>query len=238
LQSVNLELNQKMAKKSEEETIVDVGEAFSKTELFIEQNKKNLLTILGVIIVVVGGYYAYKYWYVAGEETKARTEMFKAEQYFEKDSIKKAINGDGTASGFLQIADDYSVTPSGNLAEYYLGLCYLKTGKFEDAIEHLKKFDGNDVIVGPLATAAIGDANMELGKTDEAITYYLKAAEQKSNNFDTPMCLKKAAMANEEKGNYADAVKLYERIKNEFPETSEGRDMEKYIARAKTLGNL
>jgi hypothetical protein len=50
--------------------------------------------------------------------------------------------------------------------------------------------------------------------------------------------LKKAAMANEEKANYADAVKLYERIKNEFNETQEGRDVEKYIARAKALGNL
>ncbi len=233
-----IRIKQKMAKQITDEPIVDVGQAFTKTELFIEQNKKNLLTILGVIIVIVGGYYAYKYWYVAGQETEARTKMFKAEQYFEKDSINKAINGDGTDDGFIQIADDYGLTPSGNLAEYYLGVCYLKTGKFEDAIEHLKSFDGDDVIVGPLAIAAIGDANMELGKTDDAISYYLKAAEQHSNNFDTPLCLKKAALANEEKGNYPDAVKLYERIKNEYPETTEGKDMDKYIARAKTLGNL
>ena len=227
-----------MAKKIEDEPIVDVAEAFSKTELYIEQNKKSLMIIAGVIIVLVGGYFAYKYWYVAGEETKARTEMFKAEQYFEKDSLNKAINGDAASSGFLKIADDYSITPSGNLAEYYLGMCYLKQGKFEDAIEHLKSFSSKDQIVAPLATAAIGDANMELGKTDDAIIYYLKAAEQNPNNFDTPICLKKAAMANEEKGNYADAVKIYERIKNEYPETTEGREVEKYIARAKTLGNL
>ena len=239
MQSVNLEQNKKMAKKIEDEPIVDVAEAFSKTELYIEHNKKSLMTIAGVIIVLVGGYFAYKYWYVAGEEVKARAEMFKAEQYFEKDSLNLAINGDKkSSSGFLQIASDYSITPSGNLAEYYLGMCYLKQGKYEDAIEHLKSFSSKDQIVAPLATAAIGDANMELGKTDEAITYYLKAAEQNTNNFDTPICLKKAAMANEEKGNYADAVKLYERIKNEFAETSEGREIDKYIARAKTLGNL
>ncbi len=239
MQSVNLEQNKKMAKKIEDEPIVDVAEAFSKTELYIEQNKKSLMSIAGVIIVLVGGYFAYKYWYVAGEEVKARAEMFKAEQYFEKDSLNLAINGDKkSSSGFLQIASDYSITPSGNLAEYYLGMCYLKQGKYEDAIEHLKSFSSKDEIVAPLATAAIGDANMELGKTDEAITFYLKAAEQNTNNFDTPICLKKAAMANEEKGNYIDAVKLYERIKNEFAETSEGREIDKYIARAKTLGNL
>lgn len=227
-----------MAQELKDEPIVDVEQAFSKTELYIEQNKKSLLIILAAIIALAGGYYAYKYWYVAGEETKARTEMFKAEDYFAKDSLDKAINGDGVAIGFTQIADDYSITPSGNLAQYYLGICYLKKGKFEDAIEHLKAFDSNDQVVGPVATGAIGDANMELGKTDEAIIFYLKAAEQNTNKFTAPIYLKKAAMANEDKGNFAEAIKLYERIKNEFAETMEGKEMDKYIARAKALGNL
>ncbi|MCE3278405.1 MAG: hypothetical protein K0S44_596, partial [Bacteroidetes bacterium] len=208
-------------------------------ELFIENNKKSLVLIIGAIAVLVGGYFAYKYWYVAGEETKAQAEMFKAEQYFEKDSLDKAMNGDGNlVMGFSQIVDEYSITPSGNLAEYYLGMCLLKKGQYEEAITHLQSFDGNDQIVAPIATGAIGDANLELGKTEEAITFYLKAAEQNNNKFTTPIYLKKAAMANEDKGNYADAVKLYERIQNEFAETTEGKDMEKYIARAKALGNI
>ena len=228
-----------MAKEISDAPIVDVEQAFSKTELYIEQNKKMLLIVAGVIIALVGGYMAYKYWYVAGEEVDARKDMYKAEDYFGKDSLNYAMNGDKNGSiGFVQIVEDYSITPSGNLAEYYLGMCYLKKGQFEDAITHLESFSGKDQIVGPLATAAIGDANMELGKVDEAITYYLKAAEQNNNNFDTPICLKKAGMAYEEKQNYADAIKIYERIKNEFSETIEGKEMDKYIARAKVLGNL
>jgi tetratricopeptide (TPR) repeat protein len=228
-----------MAKEINDEPILDVEQAFSRTELYIEQNKKSLLIIFGVIVVLVGGYFAYKLWYVAGEETAARTEMFKAEAYFGQDSLNLAMNGDNKgAKGFIDIVDEYSITPSGNLAEYYLGICYLKKGQFEDAITHLEEFDGKDEMVGPLATAAIGDANMELGKVDEAITYYLKAAEQNNNNFDTPICLKKAAMAYEDKQNYADAIKIYERIKNEFSETLEGKEMDKYISRAKVLGNL
>ena len=227
-----------MSEKNTDEPIVDVAEAFSKTELFIEKNKKTLILVFGAVVVLVGGYFAYKYWYVAGEEEKARTEMFKAEDYFGKDSINKAMNGDGVALGFTQIVDEYGITPSGNLAEYYLGICYLKKGQFEDAIEHLEAFNSKDQMVAPEATGAIGDANMELGKVDEAITYYLKAAEQKPNKFITPIYLKKAALAYEEKANYADAVKIYERIKNEFAETIEGKEMEKYISRAKALGNL
>jgi tetratricopeptide (TPR) repeat protein len=228
-----------MSKEIKDAPIVDVEQAFSKTELFIENNRKSLSIIIGAIVVLVGGYFAYKYWYVAGEETKAQAEMFKAEQYFEKDSLDLAMNGDGNlVLGFSQIIEDYSITPSGNLAEYYMGMCLLKKGQFEEAITHLQAFDGKDQIVAPIATGAIGDANLELGKTDEAITFYLKAAEENNNKFTTPIYLKKAGMANEDKGNYADAVKIYERIKNEFSETAEGKEMEKYIARAKTLGNI
>ncbi len=228
-----------MSKEIKDEPILDVEHAFSKTELYIEQNKKTMITVVAVIAVLVGGYFAYKYWYVAGEETKARAEMFVAEDYFGKDSVDFAMNGDKNGSvGFIQIVEDYGITPSGNLAEYYLGMCYLKKGQYEEAIAHLEEFDSNDQIVAPLATAAIGDANMELGKTDEAITFYLKAAEQNSNLFDSPICLKKAGLAYEEKQNYADAVKIYERIKNEYAETNEGREMDKFIARAKVLGSL
>lgn len=229
-----------MSEQITDEPVINVEEAFSKTELYIEQNKKSLSIIAIVIVALIGGYFAYKNWYVAGEEVKARVEMFKAEALFAQDSLDKAINGDlktGTI-GFSQIVEDYGITASGNLAEYYLGICYLKKGQYEEAIKHLEEFNSKDLIVAPIATGAIGDANMELGKTDEAITYYLKAAEQSNNKFTTPIYLKKAAMANEEKKNYADAVKLYERIKNEFAESDEGRDIEKYLARAKALGNL
>jgi tetratricopeptide (TPR) repeat protein len=227
-----------MAQNQQDDLIVDVEEVLGKSELYFEKNKQKIITIAVALAVLVGGFIGYKYVYVAGEETTASSEMFKAEAYFAKDSIDKAINGDGVAMGFAQIAEDYSVTPSGNLAQYYLGISYLKKGKYEDAITHLEEFNSKDQIVAPQATGAIGDANLELGKVDEAITFYLKAADQNTNKFTTPIFLKKAAIANEGKGNYADAVKLYERIKNEFPETIEGAEMDKYIGRAKALGNL
>lgn len=221
-----------------EKPVVDVEEVLSKTEIYIEENKQNLIIIASIIIALVGGYFAYKYIYVADEEKTASAEMYKAEAYFAMDSLEKAINGDGIALGFAQIAEDYSITPSGNLAEYYLGISYLRQGKFEDAIEHLEAFEGKDVIVSCEAIGAIGDAKMELGNTDEAISYYIKAAEKNVNNFTSPLFLKKAAMANETKGEYEMAVKLYERIKNEFSESTEANQMDKYIGRAKALGNL
>ena len=224
-----------MATEQKEEMLVDMQQAYSKTEKYIEENKKSLTIILGGILLVIGGYFAWDRLYVQPQEDEAVASMFYAQQYFEADSLNKAIKGDGQHNGFLAIADEYSVTKSANLAHYYLGVCYLRTGKFEDAITELKQFDSENPILAPVATGAMGDANMELGKTEEAISLYLKAAKIGDNKFTTPIYLMKAAGAYEDSKNYENAIKIYEQIKTDYPNTTEGRDIEKYIARASTL---
>jgi tetratricopeptide (TPR) repeat protein len=224
-----------MATEQKEEMLVDMQQAYSKTEKYIEENKKSLTIILGGILLVIAGYFAWDRLYVQPQEEEAVASMFYAQQYFEADSLNKAIKGDGQHKGFIAIADEYSVTKSANLAHYYLGVCYLRTGKFEDAITELKQFDSENPILAPVAAGAMGDANMELGKTEEAISLYLKAAKIGDNKFTTPIYLMKAAGAYEDSKNYENAIKIYEQIKTDYPNTTEGRDIEKYIARASTL---
>jgi tetratricopeptide (TPR) repeat protein len=224
-----------MATEQKEEMLVDMQQAYSKTEKYIEENKKSLTIILGGILLVIGGYFAWDRLYVQPQEEEAVASMFYAQQYFESDSLNKAIKGDGQHKGFVAIADEFSVTKSANLAHYYLGICYLRTGKFEDAITELKQFDTDNAILAPVATGAMGDANMELGKTEDAISFYLKAAKIGDNKFTTPIYLMKAAGAYEDAKNFENAIKIYEQIKTDFPNTNEGREIEKYISRALTL---
>lgn len=215
--------------------IVDVEQVYSKTEHYIEENKKSITIILGVIIALIGGYFVWKYWYVAGQEEEAQKAMFTAESYFEKDSLDQAINGVGDKAGFLEIADEYSITNAGNLAHYYLGIAYLRKGEYQNAIDHLQEFDGNDQVVGSIAIGAIGDAYMELKNTDEAISYYLDAAKNNKNNFTSPIYLKKAGLAYEEKADHKNALKVYEQIKKDYPKSTEASDIDKYIAKCSVL---
>ena len=227
-----------MSKKNQEENdnvIVDVQEVYSKTEHFIENNKKTISIVIGGIIVAVGLYFAYTKMYIAPMEIEAQSSMFMAEKYFEKDSLDKAINGDGINDGFVEIIESYSGTKSANLAHYYLGLSYLKTGKFQEAIDELKSFSSNDIMVSSIAIGAIGDAHMELGEVDEAISFYEKAAKNNENELTTPMYLFKAGIGYEEKGDYAKAIEKYTVIKTDYLESSEGRTIEKYLARAEAL---
>jgi tetratricopeptide (TPR) repeat protein len=223
-----------MAKvKEKEEVIINVESAYDKTEQFFEDNQKIILGVVAAIIIIIGGYVGYKKFIIAPKETEAASQMFRAEQYFQQDSFRIALDGKGQYPGFLQIIDDYSMTDAANLSYYYAGVSYLHLGEYENAIEYLGKFDSDDEVLSVIAEGATGDAYMELGETDKAISAYIAAADDKNNKFTSPVYLMKAAQALEGKGETEKAVKLYERLEKEFPTSNEGRAAEKYKARAK-----
>lgn len=232
-----------MAEVSEEQkTDFDVQQQMDKAEMFFDKNKKTLGYVGGAIAVLVAAVIAYKMWYIPEQNKEAQAQMFTAQSLFDKDSMNLALKGgmyNGTTFvGLEEIAENYGGTPSGASAEYMVGTALLQQGKYEEAIEHLENFSSDDIMLSAVAIGAIGDAKMQLNQTDDAIKYYLKAADKNTNSFTTPIYLKKAAIAYESKSQYADAVKLYERIQKEFTKSTEGRDVEKYIQRAKTAGNL
>lgn len=226
-----------MAKKIEksEENLMAVESALGKTEQFIETHKNLLAYILIGIVALVLIYMGVRRFYFQPREIEAQAQIFVAEQYFEKDSLDLAMFGDGTYPGFEEIIDNYGGTKSGNLAKYYLGICYLNKGEFETAIKYLKKFKSKDKIVGPMAKGAIGDAYLELGKNEEALEYYMKAANMNKNILSTPVFLMKAGLTYEILENKTEAVKIYKIIKQEYPKSFEAREIDKYIARASAI---
>lgn len=226
-----------MSKKKSEapDQFESVENALSRTERYIEENQKSLSIIVLAIIVIIGGYLGYKKFYLGPLEREAQNQLFAAEQYFERDSFNLAINGDGNNFGFLDIIDEYKVTKSANLAHYYAGISYLRLGKYNEAINYLKGFDSDDEMVAPIALGAMGDAYIELGDTDKAINFYKKAISKSHNNLTTPIYLKKLALIHELNEQWEEALEIYKRIKDEYPESQEGQEAEKYIAKMKIL---
>ncbi len=226
-----------MAKKSTagDDRMVAVEEALGKTEQFVEKNQKLLMyAIMGIIIVVLV-YFGYQKFYTSPMEKNAQDQIFMAQKYFEMDSLNRALYGDGNALGFLDIIDDYGRTKTGNLAKYYAGICYLKMGNFEEAIDYLESHDPVDQNIGPMALGAIGDAYMELNEPDRAVAYYLEAANDVDNDFTSPMFLYKAGMTYEMLGAYEDAYDAYNRIFMEYYKSVEARSIERNIARMKAM---
>jgi len=215
-------------------TISSVEETLSRTEHYLEENYKPLLIGLGVIVLLVGLGWLGKL-YFNKRNNEAQSQMFQAERYLEKDSLKLALNGDGNYLGFLDIARDYKFTNSGNLARYSAGICYLHLGNYKEAIEFLNKYSKKDKLIGSLAIGATGDAYVELGDLEKGVSKYIEAADFARNSFNTPLFLMKAGELYELKGKFPEALKLYERIENQYPESTEGTTIEKYISRVKLL---
>src|SRR5688572_15531111 len=143
-------------------------------QLFYEKNKNVVNYVAGGLAILIAGFIYFKAYYLPEKETEAANEIFWAQNFFEKDSFNLALKGGKMVmspegqkqmKGFEEVADEYSMTKSGNLANYYAGICYLRTGKFEQAIEFLKSYDGKDKVISSIAIGAIGDCHMELNQT-------------------------------------------------------------------------
>jgi tetratricopeptide (TPR) repeat protein len=226
-----------MAKNKKDEnpsTISSVEETLTRTEQYLEENYKTLLIGLAGIVILVGLGWLAKI-YLNKRNDEAQSQMFQAEKYLEADSLKLALNGDGNYLGFLDIAKDYKFTNSGNLARYGAGICYLHLGKYNEAIDFLNKYSKKDKVIGSLAIGATGDAYVELGDLEKGVSKYIEAADYAKNSFNTPIFLMKAAEIYESTGKFQEALNLYERIQNKYPESTEGTTIEKNIARVKLL---
>lgn len=222
-------------KQTEDEVIVDISGSYNKAEEFIENNKQMITAVIVGIIVIVGGYFGYTKMYLDPLQMDAEEQIWKAQSYLDKDSLDLAMFGDGNYMGFEEIASEFSGTRAGDLANYYMGVISLRKEEFDLAIDYLDSYSGNDIMLSAIALGAIGDANMELDDAGKALDYYKKAARKNPNDFTSAIFLMKAGKVAEALEDYSDAVGLYEEIKKNYPDTKEGREVEKYLARAKTL---
>lgn len=222
-----------MAKKQqqEDEVLVDVGQSLSNAEKYFEENKQTISIVIVALVALIGGYFAYAEFYKKPLEKEAQGAIFYAQQSLESDSLNAALNGTNGNMGFLDVADEYSGTKAGNLANYYAGVAYLNLGQFENAIEYLDKFSSDDPILSVIAKGAMGDAFLELNQPEEALDYYEKAVNGKDNNFVVPIYLQKAAILAEAQSELDASKKHFTRIKKDFPQSPEALSADKYLAR-------
>ncbi|MDR0420505.1 MAG: tetratricopeptide repeat protein [Prevotellaceae bacterium] len=219
----------KSIKKEENSKVV--GEVLSKSEKFLAENKTKIAGTLTVIVVIVIAILGYIHFIQKPRENAAQEQMAAAQRYFEIDSLNLALNGDGISLGFNDIIDEYGSTSAGRVARFYAGFCNLNLGNFEEAISLLKDFNAKDEILQARAYCGIGDAYVELEQYDDAVSYFMKAANYRENDFSASY-LMKAGITYEQLGKYAEAVEVYKKIKTHYNKTTEAQEIDKYIERA------
>ena len=218
-----------MAKEIKNENAEAVVEAVSKTEKFFNENGKLLIGIFAAIVVVCAGVFC---WYKFAYQPKvdeAQGQMAVAEQNFRAGNYEVALNGDGNALGFVQILEDYG-TKAGKSIYFYAGICELENGNWEQAIKYLENYSSKDAILAARATACLGDAYVGLEDYGKALGYFEKAAATADNMYAATYLLK-AGLVAEKLGENQKALSFYKTIKDQYPQSMEGYDIDKYIGR-------
>jgi tetratricopeptide (TPR) repeat protein len=191
-----------------------LDETASKTEDWVAKNQKIIIGLVAGVALVTIGYLAFQ----------------KATDGVASDSLYKlSLNGSEGKFGFVKIADEYSGTDAGNLANYYAGIAYLNTGKYDEAIEYLGKFSSKDIVLSALAKGAIGDAYSQKNQPKEALENYIKASETSKNDFTTPRFLLKAGKTALALGNKEEALKYFTDIKENYDSTPEASSVDVLI---------
>ncbi len=206
----------------------------SKIEMLLLKYQNYIFGTFIVIIVGVLGYLGYENFVVKKKNNEAINELNQAQYYFdiavnsqESDSLfTLALNGGEGRYGFLDVIDNYSGTPAANLAKYAAGMSYLNLGNYESAIEYLTSFNSDDVLLSTLALGAIGDAYLELEEPETAVSFYKKSIAKNENSYTTPKYLYKAAIIDIDLGNKKEALSFMKRIKKEFPESDQAKDID------------
>lgn len=214
----------------DDDTLVDIVEVKEQAQDFFEKNQNLLIGGLAVLLLLVGGYLAYKYAYQEPREAAGMEAMYKAEFQFKQDSFALALTNPGEGmEGFLDIIENYSGTKASNLASYYAGISYLNLGQFDAAIGYLNDYTAYDDITPITKYGALADAYAESGDLDKALANYKKAVNS-DNDFLTPYYLNKLGVLNMKLGNNDAALKNYQRIEADYPLSAEAKDAKKYIS--------
>ena len=214
-----------MAKKTnQEETIVNVDELYSKSEQFVDKNRKQLTLGLGgaaaLILIVIG----YSSLVVAPKNTAAEEAAFMAEHYFAKDSADLAMLGDGLNAGLEEILSDHSGTPAAARAAFELGIMHRDAARFDEAVDAFNQAGFSDDVFGPLTDANIGDCLVELGDLEGAEGHFASAASRAASGLAakalSPMCSYKRALVLIDLGNEDKARGVLEDLAEDFPNST------------------
>ena len=208
-------------------------ETLTSGEALFLKYKNAIIGCVCAVVVVIAGIVIYKNKVAGPNEVKASTAIAKGQDLFQQRMFEQALNGDSAGyAGFLQIADEYSSTDAGNLANLYAGLCYANLDKWQEAAQYLEKYDGgNDQMVSPAALGALGNAYAHLEQLDKAVSTLKKAAEKADNNSLSPTFLIQAGQILESQGNKAEALKLYKQVKEKYFQSMQYQTIDEYIGR-------
>jgi predicted negative regulator of RcsB-dependent stress response len=125
---------------------------------------------------------------------------------------------------FLQVAGQYGRTKPGQMARYYAALSEIQLKQYADAEKNLGQIvSSGDVNLAGLAKFQLAQVYVQENKGAQAVDLYKQLADKPTLFVPKPMAM--LALADYyRKADPAQATKLYNQVKQEFPDAAEEAD--------------
>lgn len=215
-----------------DDLLVDVVEVRDQAADFFERNRNAIIFVALAITALVVGYLLYTTFVSKPREVAAVEQIQRAQVQFERDSFQLALTNPGQGyPGFIEFIDEYGSTATGNLARYYAGISYLNIGEYEAAMDYLKQFKATGDLMPVMKAGVVGDIYGEQGDLDAAAKSYESAVAKADDNYLLGgYYLNKLGLLRYQQGNTAAALDAFEKLKQDYGQSPEAAEADKYIA--------
>ena len=225
-------------KGSARTSVEGINDSLSSIEQKLENNQKYIyyaLIAVAVVILAVGGYL----WYRSSAIEKGNKEIGKADI-----QLLMYNNPDSALTLYKRVAERNSFGPANRAAQMAATILFQK-GKYDEALKYLKKSKPEGDVAGPAMKSLEGDCYVNKSQAKGGKQYYNEALSAYDFFFNdaatteiyTPVFMLKKATVLHANAKYADELKVYEDMKQQFPTYAlQNRiNLDKYIERAKAL---
>lgn len=220
-----------------------VQEALSHSAEAVLTHKATLIYTIIVIAIIAGAIFGWRF-YTQRQSVKAEAGFSDAMQTYNapvvgpgqppqpneisySDATKKYQDA---LKKFEAVAKEYSRTHPGQLSQYYEALCETHLGQNAQAITLLDKLaNGSDKDFAAMARFQLAQIYDQNGKPEQAAQLYNDLLQNPSVLVPKPVVML-ALAAHYQKTNPAQAAKLYQQIKTEYPDTTAADQADQQLA--------
>ncbi len=197
---------------------------------FYYRHRKQLYVGLAIVVVAVLGGMGYAY-YQRQQEQRAQQLLGEVLPLYEQGKYREALDGADGRTGLLELARAYGSTNAGNLARFYAADALYRLGEYDQALELWEAFDSDDPMLAAAALAGQAAVYENKGEHARAAELYRRAADRYDNPVVTPHYLLRAGHNYETAGNLEAARRMYEALRERYPDATQAIEAEIALAR-------
>lgn len=220
-----------------------VQEALSHGAEAVLSHKKSLIYTIIVLLIVASAIFGWRF-YSERQSVKAEALFSDAMQTYQalvvapgqppqpneitySDASKKFQDA---LKKFENVAKQYSRTHAGQLSEYYSALCEEHLGQKPQAVSRLSELEkGSNPDFAAMARFELAQIYDQMGKSEDAVSRYNELLAKPSVLVPKPVVLF-ALAEHYRQSNPAQAAKLYNEIKTEYPDTPAADQADQQLA--------